>query len=281
MNKTIATIGVLAAGLALVGGAVWAASPGSFAGHGPAQMRGHMQAQGMDHGMEHGKGQGMGRGMMGQAKGQGAGHGAGHGMGQGMGQGMGATMLHGGDATSAEVGDIHALFDSHEAIRRTVTNLPDGIRTLTESDDPKVAETIKRHVADMLTRVAQKRDPGLPIESPALRAIFENYDKIETDVETTETGVIVTQTSADAATVALLQTHAGEVTAFVKDGMEAAHNAMMKRMQGAMPASMRSMMEQMHGRDGSASGMHGTMPAQTMQRMHRMNGAGMDDQSAH
>jgi len=41
------------------------------------------------------------------------------------------------------------------------------------------------------------------------------------------------------------------------------------------------MMEQMHGRDGSASGMHGTMPAQTMQRMHRMNGAGMDDQSAH
>ena len=228
MNKTILTIGILAAGLAFAGGAVWAASD-----HGPGmhgQMMGQMQSQMQNHGM-------------------------GHGMNQGMSQGMGPMMLHGGDATTAEVGDIHSLFDDHEAIRRTVTNLPDGIRTQTESDDPKVAETIKRHVADMLTRVAQKRDPGLPIESPALRAIFENYDKIATNVETTEKGVIVTQTSADAATVALLQTHAGEVTAFVKDGMEAAHTAMMKRMQGAMPASMRSMMEQMHGARGDQHNM--------------------------
>ena len=234
MNKTIATIGVLAAGLAFVGGAVWAASPGAFEGHGPAQMRGHMQAQGM--------GQGMGPGM---------GHGMGHGMGQGMGQGMGPMMLHGGDASAAEVGDIHAMFLNNEKIRRTVTNLADGIRTITESDDPELADTIKRHVADMTKRLAEKRDPGLPIESPALRAIFENYDKIETNVEVTEKGIAITQTSTDAATVALLQKHAGEVTAFVKDGMAGAHAAMMQNMHQAMPGmtpgAMRTMMEQMHG----------------------------------
>lgn len=238
MKKTIATIGILAAGLALVGGAVWAASPGAVEGHGPAQMRGHMQAQGMGPGM----------------------------MGQGMGQGMGPMMLHGGDASATEVGDIHAMFLNNEKIRRSVTNLADGIRTLTESDDPEIADTIKRHVADMTQRLAEKRDPGLPIESPALRAIFENYDKIATNIDVTEKGIAITQTSNDAATVALLQKHASEVTAFVKDGMAGAHTAMMRNM---------------HGRDGAASGMHGTMPAHMMQRMHRMNGAGADDHSAH
>lgn len=261
MKKTIATIGILAAGLALVGGAVWAASPGAFEGHRPAQMRGHMQAQGMGQGTGHGMGQGMGQGM-----GHGMSQGMGRGMGGGMGQGKGPMMQHGGDASAAEVGDIHAMFLNNEKIRRSVTNLADGIRTLTESDDPEIADTIKRHVADMTQRLAEKRDPGLPIESPALRAIFENYDKIATKIDVTETGVAITQTSNDAATVELLQKHASEVTAFVKDGMAGAHTAMMRNM---------------HGRDGAAGGMHGTMPAHMMQRMHRSNDAGADDHSAH
>ena len=35
-----------------------------------------------------------------------------------------------------ERSDIHDLFFNHDRIKRTVTNLPDGIRTVTESDDP-------------------------------------------------------------------------------------------------------------------------------------------------
>ena len=182
-------------------------------------------------------------------------------------------MLHGGDASAAETGDIHSLFTNNEAIRRSVTNLPDGIRTVTESDDPDVAATIKRHVDDMMKRVAEKRDPGLPIESPALRAIFENYDKIATTVEQTEKGVIVTQTSADAATVALLQQHAGEVTAFVDDGMAAAHTAMMQNMQGRMGGMMGGTM-------GMGNGMQGPMRMQMMQRMHRMNAPGATGEPA-
>ena len=91
-----------------------------------------------------------------------------------------------------------SLFSNHDQIKRTVTNLPDGIRTLTESDDPKVAETIKKHVADMGKRVEEGRDPGLPIESPALHAIFRNNDKIKSTYEVTEKGIVVVQTSTDA-----------------------------------------------------------------------------------
>lgn len=145
-----------------------------------------------------------------------------HGMGHGM---MGASA---NSASTAEMDIIHELIANHDLIKRTVTNLPDGIRTVTESDDPRVAAFIKQHVAAMGERVRTQRDPGLPIESDALRAIFRNYDKIKTSVETTEKGVIVNQTSNDPETVAVLQQHASEVSELVRDGMLAVRAAMMR-----------------------------------------------------
>jgi hypothetical protein len=159
-----------------------------------------------------------------------------HNMGDGMMKGMGPGMMGMGHdaATMAQMGDIHELFSNHDRITRTVTNLPDGIRTVTESDDPRIAQILKDHVATMRQRVDTGNDPGLPIESEALRSIFRNYDKIETKVETTEKGVVVVQTSTDPETVAALQQHASEVTDFVKDGMA----AMMKNAGGMMQHGM-------------------------------------------
>ena len=137
-------------------------------------------------------------------------------------------------ATMALMGDIHELFVNHERITRTVTNRPDGIRTVTESADPRVAQLLREHVSDMGRRVEAGDDPGLPIESEALRAIFQNYDKIHTTIESTATGVVVTQTSTDRNMVAALQQHAAEVTDFVKDGMAAMHAAMMRNRGGMM-----------------------------------------------
>jgi hypothetical protein len=163
-----------------------------------------------------------------------------HNMGRGMMPGMGSGMMGMGhdSATMAQMGDIHELFINHDRITRTVTNLPDGIRTVTASDDPRVAQLIKDHVASMGRRVDTGDDPGLPIESEALRSIFRNYDKIETTVETTPTGVLVVQTSTDPETVAALQQHASEVSDFVKDGMNAMRTAMMKNAGGMMPHGM-------------------------------------------
>lgn len=168
----------------------------------------------------------MGQGMRGQ-------------MGSGM-MDMGAGMMgmNGGSATMEERRDIHALFFNHDRIKRTVTNLPDGIRTVTESDAPEVAATIKKHVVDMGKRVEEGRDPGLPIESPALHSIFRDKDKIKSTYETTEKGIVVVQTSTDATVVKALQDHAAEVTDFAQRGMVAAHDAMMKNGDGMMGRGM-------------------------------------------
>ncbi len=213
MKKKVLVIGGIAAATLLVGG--WALA--QSAGHGPGGMRG------MGPGM-HGQ---MGPGMRGQ-------------MGPGMmGMGPGMMGMNHGSATAAEHSDIRELFFNHDRIKRTVTNLPDGIRTVTESDDPQVAATIKKHVAEMGKRVEEGRDPGLPIESPALRSIFRDKDKIKSTYEVTEKGIIVVQTSTDASAVKALQGHAAEVTDLAQRGMVAAHEAMMKNGGGMMGRGMR------------------------------------------
>ncbi len=205
MTHRLRNVIVLLAAAALGAVSVWAQQPQSVPTHDPGS---HNQA-----GMMNGMGQAM------------------------MGRGMDA-------ATMAQMGDIHEMFMAHERITRTVTNLPDGIRTVTESQDPRIAKILVAHVMSMNERVEKGDDPGLPIESEALRAIFKNHDKIRTTVEATATGIIVIQTSADQETVALLQQHASEVSKFVEEGMAAMHEAMMKNRGGmtggsrdkAMPA---------------------------------------------
>jgi hypothetical protein len=157
-------------------------------------------------------------------------------------------------ATMAQMHVIHELVVNHDRIKRTVTNLPNGIRTVTESDDPAVARLIQQHVATMMQRIAAGSDPGLPMESPALHALFRDRDKIRTTLESTATGTIVEQTSNDAKTVAALQQHAAEVSDLTRGGMAAMHAAMMKN-GGMTPGAM-------HG--GTMPGMHGSMHGRTM-----------------
>jgi len=176
-------------------------------------------SQDMHHGM-----MGMGRGMMGPGM-------------------MGPGTLDDGhnSATMVDMRGIHQLVANHDRIKRTVTNLPDGIRTVTESDDPQTAQLIREHVASMGQRVRAGKMLGVPIESPAVHAIYANKDKITTTSEPTANGIVVTQTSSDPKVIALLQEHAVEVSELVRGGMAAMHTAMMKN----------------HGMMGG--GMHGPM----------------------
>lgn len=153
-------------------------------------------------------------------------------------------------ATMAQLRVIHTLFVDHDRIKRTVTNLPDGIRTVTESDDPQIAQLLQTHVADMMKRVDAGDDPGLPVESDALHAIFRKKDKVHTSVEATAKGAVVVQTSDDPKTVAALQEHAAQVTDFAEQGMAALHTAMIKNGGGAMPGGMMGPGIMMHGMMG-------------------------------
>ncbi len=91
---------------------------------------------------------------------------------------MGPGMMGGGrDATTmAEMSDIHELFINHDRITRAVTNLSNGIRTVTESADPRIAQLLKDHVTSMGQRVETgkrsrpaDREPGAAFDLSELR----------------------------------------------------------------------------------------------------------------
>jgi hypothetical protein len=185
-----------------------------------AFQRSDHRADGMDHGaMDHG---GMDHGSMGRGGQMGSGQ-----------MGPAAMDRHymemgGGDpAFAADMQLVHELLANHGAITRTVVHLPNGIRTVTESPHPEVASAIVAHVASMEARL--EAGEVFNLFSHTLPAIFEGYDRIDSEFEYTDRGVAVVQTSDDPALVEALQGHAEEVTEMVDEGMAAMMRGMMQR----------------------------------------------------
>lgn len=135
--------------------------------------------------------------------------------------------LRGKDATPEESAELAVMFRNFKDLSREVTNLPNGIKTVTNAADKELLSTLVSHVTGMLNRVEEGRDPKIIIQSSTLDILFERREKITTDIETTDTGIVVTQTSDDPEVVKALQTHAGEVTDMVERGMQAVHEKMM------------------------------------------------------
>jgi hypothetical protein len=131
--------------------------------------------------------------------------------GPGMG-GMGPGGGHGGDMMG-----IHALFAHRDQLRRTVTQIPGGVRTTTESDDPAVVAQLREHVQSMYARLKE----GRPINArdPLFAALFENADKIHVKIENADKGLTVTETSDDPKVVDLVRRHAEVVNRFIANGM--------------------------------------------------------------
>ena len=134
--------------------------------------------------------------------------------------------LQGKDTTDREVNDLKEIFRSHEGISRRVSNVQNGIVTTTEAEDETLREAIISHVSMMVTRLQEGRNPEVIIQSPTLDALFDFYDEIDTEIETTELGVKVIQTSSNPRVVRLLQAHAAEVSDMASRGMEAVHERM-------------------------------------------------------
>lgn len=137
--------------------------------------------------------------------------------------------LRGLDASPEESAELAVMFRSFPGLNREVELLPDGIRTYTWSDDPALAAVLVSHVGGMLQRVDEGRDPKVFIQSPTLDILFARRETISTEIEVTDTGVWVTQTSTDPEVVAALQKHAGEVSDMAARGMMAVHEMMMQR----------------------------------------------------
>ncbi|MDG2221923.1 MAG: DsrE family protein [Rubripirellula sp.] len=155
---------------------------------------------------------------------QGFGRGGGRGFGRGPGAGRGGPnggggpiAAHGHDERHDEDRDVfHFLLTNHQAIKRTVTELENGVETLTESDKPEVADKIKEHVSWMEHRI--KETNPIRMRDPLFRELFQHTDKIEMKHEDTAKGVRVIETSADPYVAKLIKAHAKAVTGFVERG---------------------------------------------------------------
>lgn len=131
-----------------------------------------------------------------------------------MSRGMGPEMME-------DMRPIHDLLIQHEKIQRKVEEIPGGVRTVTTSKDPKVAEAIRTHVRQMKERLEE--DQPIRMMDPLFREIFRHYEKIRLQIENVPGGVRATETSADPEVVLLIRQHAKRaVSEFVSGGMQRA-----------------------------------------------------------
>jgi hypothetical protein len=146
---------------------------------------------------------------------RGAGNGMMGGMMDGGGEGMMGGMMGG---SMQDMSAIHGLLSQHEKVRRSVKDLPDGVETVTTSDDPAIAKLIREHVWQMKSRVEE----GRPIRQmdPVFREIFAHHAHIHMKIEDVPGGVRVTETADEPHVVPLVRQHARRaVSEFVAEGM--------------------------------------------------------------
>lgn len=130
-----------------------------------------------------------------------------------------------GSATSADMSTYMNLFNRHTEIRRTVEEIPGGVRTITESDDPALRAQLQAHVSAMYQHVNQEQE--VTCMSSSLPTLFRNSTGYRRQLSMTPLGVSVTETSSDPRLTEAIRDHAKEVSGFVRDGMPAMMRGLM------------------------------------------------------
>jgi len=97
---------------------------------------------------------------------------------------MGAGMM--GSATSADMSTYMDLFNRHTEIRRTVEEIPGGIRTTTESDAPDLAAQLQGHVPSMYSHL--KQTAAVTCMSDSLPTLFRNASGYRRQLTLTDEG---------------------------------------------------------------------------------------------
>jgi len=115
---------------------------------------------------------------------------------------------------------FHFLLDHRDRIERRVTEIPGGVETLTETDDPEVRSKLREHVRRMKARVEEGRP--IRMRDPLFAEIFRHADRIAMRIEETDRGLRVTETSDDPWVTRLIREHARVVDGFVARGHEEA-----------------------------------------------------------
>jgi len=113
---------------------------------------------------------------------------------------------------------FQTLLGNHALIRREVREVPNGVETVTESDNAEVAELIQDHVAAMKVRV--ENGYRLRQWDPMFVAVFDHAEKIRIEFVKTAHGMSVREVSDDPYVARLIQAHARMVSGFAARGIE-------------------------------------------------------------
>jgi len=130
-----------------------------------------------------------------------------------------------GSASRAELSTYMELFNRHTELRRTVVDIPGGVRTTTESDAPELVAQLQAHVSSMYGHLDQGAE--VTCMSDSLPALFRNAGGYRRQLALTSKGVTVTETSSDPALTRAILRHSKEVSGFVQEGMPAMMRGMM------------------------------------------------------
>lgn len=150
-------------------------------------------------------------------------HGPGMMRGPGMGMGPGMMNRPGMAAMRGDAMGLHALLEKRDQIERQVRKLPNGVETITESDDPVVAKQIREHVAAMYKRLESGTLLPMMANDPLFVTVFEHAAQIKLESAETPQGIKVVETSDDPYVIKLIQAHADVVDLFIANGMEEVH----------------------------------------------------------
>lgn len=118
-----------------------------------------------------------------------------------------------------------AMFQRHNELRRSVEEIPGGVRTTTESDSPDLVAQLQAHVAAMYSQVDQGDE--VACMSQSLPTLFRRAPDYHRQITLTAKGLIAVETADDPALTQAIRAHAREVTGFVVDGMPAMMHGMM------------------------------------------------------
>src|SRR6478609_10650729 len=117
------------------------------------------------------------------------------------------------------------MFARHNEIRRTVEEIPGGVRTTTESDSPDLAALLHQHVPSMYSHLDQGGE--IMCMSQSLPTLFRRASDYHRQITLTPTGVVAVEIADDPNLTQAIRAHAREVSGFVADGMPAMMQGMM------------------------------------------------------
>jgi hypothetical protein len=130
-----------------------------------------------------------------------------------------------GGTNSMDMSTYMDMFSRHTEFRRSVEDIPGGVRTTTESDSPDLVAQLQGHVSTMYSHLEQRSE--VMCMSQSLPTLFARASDYQRQISFTPKGIVAVETAGDPDLTLAIRAHAREVTGFVDDGMPAMMNGMM------------------------------------------------------